>query len=292
MYVHRLYRSGASWHLLLNSLVKVGNAVGELDLSQVANKRWWQVGMAVGCQILDGNLSSFFAENGSQLLDEHFSSQVRRSIDVFDYCHGCSVTAILVSTETDTLNSGIATRSIGETSSQLVEKFWQSNVAILKVTKRKKETFNKMLNDKSSIIRTVKYDSACFLASTSPRLPRVTMRSAMGCNSFALARVVSIRPCSMSEDTMLRKSAWRCEEVRFSRRKCLPWCMVAVVKGGKGYLFSTWQNHHSTGMNFWRDAPSQIGYAGPLSSPCAPFPNSINRESVPHVAYSISLLVF
>src|SRR5438034_2255437 len=51
-------------------------------------------------------------------------------------------------------------------------------------------------------------------AARSPRLPRVIICSANGLTAFALASVVLIRPCSISEPARFAYSALRCAESR------------------------------------------------------------------------------
>lgn len=70
---------------------------------------------------------------------------------------------------------------------------------------------------------------ACRRAANDPSLPHVTTLSARRRSSFALAMVVSIRSCSTSCDTCVRRRANLCAEDRPSRRKetrcfmpCLP----------------------------------------------------------------------
>src|SRR5687767_12435398 len=63
-----------------------------------------------------------------------------------------------------------------------------------------------------------------------PRLPWVMTRSAIGRSSLALGSVVTMCSAATSEESWLRNSASRCEEVRPSLRWLL-WCGIASLPG-------------------------------------------------------------
>src|SRR6476659_8523631 len=66
-------------------------------------------------------------------------------------------------------------------------------------------------------------ESACRRACRSPRRPRVMIFSTYGFTALALASVVRIRPCSISEHARFAYSARRCAESRPSFLPDIPW---------------------------------------------------------------------